>query len=77
MINSAMSCSDYAYYNHYNKRICFHFKFEKRVKTKVIKFLKENHEESKIIKFLETLNLKLVVIGDSNRYRQYEITEED
>lgn len=74
-MNSAMSCSDYAYINHFGKRVCFHFKFSKRVKTKVKEFLKNEHQESQIMIYLNELGLKLEKNGKSNRYIHYNIVE--
>ena len=72
---SAMSCNDYSYVNHLGKRVCFKYNFKKRVKTKVSDFLKQNHEEGKIIKFLNELELELINTANSNRYKHYEIIE--
>lgn len=74
-MNSAMNCSDYAYVNHFGKRVCFHFEFSKRVKTKVKYFLKNEHQESQITKYLNELGLKLEKIATSNRYIHYNIIE--
>lgn len=72
---SAMNCNDYAYINHSGKRVCFKYDFKKRVRTKVTNFLKENHEEAKIIKFLNDLGLELINTSNSNRYKNYDIVE--
>ena len=53
MITSAFNSSDYHYFNRRGKAVCFHFKFNKRCKTKLIDFLKNNHEEAKILKYCE------------------------
>lgn len=75
MILGAMNCADYYYINHSNKRVCFHYNFEKRVKIKVTNFLKNNHEEAKIIKFLEQFELELLKESTSNRYIHYSIID--
>lgn len=75
MINSAFSCCDYGYVNHFGKRVCFHFKSKKRVKTKVIKFLKIEHQEANIIKYLKELGLKLDGSVPSRRYKHYDIID--
>lgn len=75
MIVSAMKCNDYGYINHSGKRVVFSYKSNKRHKTKVINFLKNNHDESKINQFLEPLNLKLNQYATSRRYIHYEIID--
>lgn len=71
----ARYCSDYYYINHSNKSVCFNFKFTKRVKTKVLNFLKTEHEESKIKKYVNELGLELVKVTTSKKYIHYEIIE--
>ena len=75
MINSAFNCCDYGYVNHFGKRVCFHFKSKKRVKTKVMNFLKTEHQEAKIKEYLKQLDLSLNVLADSNRYKHYDIID--
>lgn len=75
MINSAFNCCDYGYVNHFGKRVCFHFNSKKRVKTKVMNFLKAEHQEAEIKKYLSQLDLSLNVLADSNRYKHYDIID--
>lgn len=72
---SAYNNYDYYYINHSNKYVCFNFESNKRVKTKVLKFIKQNHEEVKIIKFLEQYNLILEKINVSKKYIMYKIAD--
>lgn len=67
--------SDYYYVNHSRKCITFHFESKKRVKTKVLNFLKIEHQESKINEFLKQYDLKLEVFGKSKRYLHYKIID--
>lgn len=75
MINKAFNYCDYGYVNHSGKMICFHYKSKKRVKTKVINFLKKEHQEANIIKFLKELELKLDNSVSSRRYKHYDIID--
>lgn len=67
--------NDYYYVNHNNKKVCFIYKSNKRHKTKVINFIKNNKEESKINEFLKPLGLKLNKYAVSIRYKHYEIID--
>lgn len=73
MILGAYNFCDYYFKNHNNKIVCYNFKSQKRVKTKVINFIKKNHHESDIIKFLKNYDLKLEKISTSKKYLMYEI----
>ena len=73
MILSAGACADYSYYNHSNKIVTFNFKSEKRVKTKVLKFIKNEHQEGKINEYLSSLGLKLEKVLISKKYIHYNI----
>lgn len=75
MISKAFNCCDYGYINHLGKMVCFHLKSTKRVKTKVLNFLKVEHQESKINQFLNELGLKLEGSIPSRRYKHYDIID--
>lgn len=77
MITSAFNNSDYHYFNRSGKAVCFHFKFDKRCKTKLIEFLRNNHEEAKILKYCEKLDLKLNKFTESRKYIHYVIYDEN
>ena len=77
MMTSAFNNSDYHYFNRRGKAVCFHFKFDKRCKTKLIDFLKNNHEEAKILKYCEEMGLKLNKFTESRRYIHYVIHDEN
>lgn len=68
---------DYFYINSRGRNVCFKYHSEKRVKTKVLNFIKKEHEESKILAYLKSLDLKLVCINDSKRYKSYYIIDID
>lgn len=72
---SACNCSDCYFINHNQKKVCFNFESKKRIKGKVLKFIKENHQESDIIKYLNSLDLKLEIINKSKRYLTYNIID--
>ena len=72
---SAYNCSDCYFINHNQKKVCFNFKSKKRIKGKVLKFIKENHQESDIIKYLNAFDLKLEIINKSKRYLTYNIID--
>lgn len=76
MITSAFNNSDYHYFNRRGKAVCFHFKFNKRCKTKLIDFLKNNHEEAKILKYCEELGLRLKKFTETRKYIHYFIFDE-
>ena len=65
----------YYYINHNNKYVCFMFNSEKRVKTKVLKFLKEERQEGKIKNYLKTHGLDLVLTHKSKKYLMYDIID--
>ena len=77
MILSAGACADYSYYNHSNKIVTFNFKSNKRVKTKVLKFIKKEHQEIKINNYLDTLGLKLEKVLISKKYVHYNIVDKE
>lgn len=77
MILSAGACTDYSYYNHSNKVVTFNFNSNKRVKTKVLKFIKKEHQESKINEYLNTLGLKLEKVLTSKKYVHYNIIDRE
>lgn len=71
----AYNYNDCYFINHNQKKVCFNFESKKRIKGKVLKFIKENHQESDIIKYLNSLNLKLETINKSKRYLTYRIID--
>lgn len=75
MILSAGACADYSYYNHSNKTVTFNFKSNKKVKTKVLKFIKKEHQENKINEYLDTLGLTLEKVLTSKKYIHYIIID--
>lgn len=77
MILSAGACADYSYYNHSNKIVTFNFKSNKRVKTKVLNFIKKEHQEGKINEYLNTLGLKLEKVLISKKYVHYNIIDKE
>lgn len=77
MILSAGACADYSYYNHSNKIVTFNFKSNKRVKTKVLNFIKKEHQENKINNYLNTLGLKLEKVLISKKYVHYNIIDKE
>lgn len=68
---------DYYYFNHALKKVLFKYKFKKPLRTKVTIFLKQTHEEAKIIKFLDELDLKLIKIRSSRKYIYYDIVDKE
>lgn len=70
----AYNCCDYYFINHNQKKVCFNFESKKRIKGKVIRFIKENHG-SDLIEYLNSLDLKLELINDSKRYLVYNIID--
>lgn len=74
-MNAAYCNYDYYYINHSKKIICFNFESQKRVKTKTINFIKNNHQEADIIKFLKNYDLKLENINSSKKYLMYNIID--
>lgn len=74
---AAYNYNDYSYINHSNKIVCFNYNSKKRHKIKVINFIKNHHQESDIIKYLNELGLQLVNINKSNKYNMYEIIDKE
>lgn len=77
MILSAGACADYSYYNHSNRVVTFNFKSKRRVKTKVLNFIKNEHQEGKINEYLNTLGLKLEKVLTSKKYVHYNIIDKE
>lgn len=77
VILSAGACTDYSYYNHSNKIVTFNFRSKKRVKTKVLKFIKKEHQETKINEYLNNLGLKLEKVLISKKYVHYNIIDKE
>lgn len=75
MIQPAYKFSDYHYTNHYLKIVTFKFNSKKRVKTKVLDFIKNNHQESEIIKYLKQYDLELCKLVTSKKYNHYLIID--
>ena len=78
-MNAAMYAYDYFYRNHSGKYVCFSFESKRRIKTKVIEFLKYNHTcESKLNEYLaDNFDLKLKTIHTSRKYIMYDIVDLD
>lgn len=78
-MNAAMYAYDYFYRNHNGKYVCFNFESKRRIKTKVIEFLKYNHTcESKLNEYLaDKFDLKLEKIHTSRKYIMYDIVDLD
>lgn len=72
---SAYKSSDIYYKNHNNKIITFNFNFKKRIKTKTSKFLKQNKQESDILKYCKDNNILIEKIT-SNKYIHYFLKDE-
>ena len=78
-MNPARYAHDYFYRNHSGKYVCFSFESKRRIKTKVIEFLKYNHTcESKLNELLaDKFDLKLETIHTSRKYIMYDIVDLD
>ena len=78
-MNPARYAHDFFYRNHSGKYVCFSFESKRRIKTKVIEFLKYNHTcESKLNEYLaDNFDLKLKTIHTSRKYIMYDIVDLD
>lgn len=78
-MNPAMYAYDYFYRNHSGKYVCFSFESKRRIKTKVIEFLKYNHTcEAKLSEYLASrFDLKLEKTHTSRKYIMYDIVDLD
>ena len=78
-MNPARYAHDFFYRNHTGKYVCFSFESKRRIKTKVIEFLKYNHTcESKLNEYLaDKFDLKLEKIHTSRKYIMYDIVDLD
>lgn len=74
-MNAAMYAYDYFYRNHSGKYVCFSFESKKRVKIKVLEFIKNEHRDTKIKEYLKQFDLKLVLVHKSRKYIQYFILD--
>ena len=66
---------DYFRMNKRGEYICFSYSSKKRYKIKVINYLKYNHNFNDINSYLNTLGLRLRLIGTSRRYASFEIID--
>ena len=78
-MNPARYAHDFFYRNHSGKYVCFSFESKRRIKTKVIEFLKYNHTcESKLSEYLaDKFDLKLEKTHTSRKYIMYDIVDLD
>ncbi len=78
-MNAAMYAYDYFYRNHSGKYVCFSFESKRRIKTKVIEFLKYNHTcEAKLSEYLaDKFDLNLKKTHTSRKYIMYDIVDLD
>ena len=51
------------------------FKSKQRIKTKIIAFLKKEHNEGQIKLFFKQFNLDLIMVANSRRYIHYDIVD--
>lgn len=76
MITGAYAAADYVYLNNKGKRVCYHYESKKRVKGKVLDFIKNNKDIELINEFLKQFDLTLK-INSTNRYsRRYIIDKQ-
>ena len=78
-MNPARYEHDFSYQNHSGKWVCFSFESKRRIKTKVIEFLKYNHTcEDKLSEYLaDKFDLKLEKTHTSRKYIMYDIVDLD
>lgn len=78
-MNPARYAYDFSYQNHSGKWVCFSFESKRRIKTKVIEFLKYNHTcEAKLSEYLaDKFDLKLEKTHTSRKYLMYDIVDLD
>lgn len=78
-MNPARYAHDFFYRNHSGKYVCFSFNSNRRIKTKVIEFLKYNHTcESRLNEYLaDKFDLKLKKTHTSRKYIMYDIVDLD
>ena len=78
-MNPARYAHDFFYRNHSGKYVCFSFNSNRRIKTKVIEFLKYNHTcEAKLSEYLaDKFDLKLEKTHTSRKYLMYDIVDLD
>lgn len=78
-MNPARYAHDFSYQNHSGKWVCFSFESTRRIKTKVIEFLKYNHTcEAKLSEYLaDKFDLKLEKTHTSRKYIMYDIVDLD
>lgn len=78
-MNPARYAHDFFYRNHSGKYVCFSFESKRRIKTKVIEFLKYNHTcEDKLSEYLaDKFDLKLEKTHTSRKYIMYDIVDLD
>lgn len=75
MIKSASSCADLSYKLHNNKIVTISYKSNKRYKTKLLKYLKVNHNIDEINFKIKDYKIAIKLLGTTNKYKHYGIID--
>ena len=80
-MNPARYAHDYFYRNHSGKYVCFSFESKRRIKTKVIQYIKLNYKRFPRSEFdillADRFDLKLEKTHTSRKYIMYDIVDLD
>ncbi len=75
MIKPASSCVDLSYKLHNNKIVTIIYKSKKRYKTKLLKYLKVNHNINEINDKIKDYKIAIKLLSTTNKYKRYEVID--
>jgi hypothetical protein len=77
IISPALNCVDLSYKLHNNKIVTIVYKSDKRYKTKLLKYLKINHNIDEVNHKIKDYKITIKLLGITNKYKRYEIIDID
>ena len=75
MISPASNCVDLSYKLHNNKIVTISYKSNKRYKTKLLKYLKVNHNINEVNHKIKDYKIAIKLLGTTNKYKRYEVID--
>lgn len=77
MISPASSFSDLSYKIHNGKIVVINYNSKKRYKTKLLKYLKVNHNIEEVNRKIKDYKITIKLLGITNKYKRYEVVDID
>lgn len=75
MISPASSYVDLSYKLHNGKIVTIIYKSKKRYKTKLLNYLKVNHNINEINVKIKDYKIAIKLLGITNKYKRYEVID--